>query len=161
CETVEKPTDEEPLKVLSRAEPVLKLAKEIKLPKDAKAKTPDWSKVDAAFDRVKQAVARLQQKKRILARLSIIASKPSWNALLHNEAIIKEEEPNLPGLGDLPEVQNLIKHIFEGHKDSIKYVKNPPALAKGRGDKEEPAILFDPLLQGAPGNIVPREGIVL
>jgi outer membrane protein assembly factor BamB len=160
CETAENTTDEEPLKVLSRAAGVIKLAREIRVPKGSQP--PDWSKLDAAVARVKQAVARVQQKKRILARLQKIASKPSFQALLRLEAAVKEEEPNLPGLGTLPEVRNLVARIYDGHKEGVTYVTNPsPPAATRRGGKEEPAILFDPLLQGAPGNAPRNDGIVL
>jgi outer membrane protein assembly factor BamB len=160
CEGAENPTDEEPLKVLARAAPVLDAARRIKLPKDGP--TPDWSKVESAFACVQQAVTRLQQKKRILVRLEKVASDPSWQAFQAFEAIVKEEERNLPGLSKLPEVQNLIRRIYDGHIERIRYVRNPaPVALKGGGEVANPAILFDPLIQGTPGNAPVEDRLVL
>ena len=159
CSGVAIPTDESPLAVLARANTVVAAAQAIKA--SPEAKPIDWSKMESAFASVQKAVSQLQQKKRILKRLDEPLRRPSFAALRKVEEILKEEEQNLPGVSNLPEVQGVLSALYDGHFRSIKYVETPAALARTGGLVNEPAILFDPLIKGTPGNAPPDDKIVL
>ncbi len=158
--TAESTADEKPLEVMRRGTAVVAAARKIKLPRGAAA--VDWAKVEAAFGRVREAVARVRRKNRVLARLRELAAGASYQSVRDAQALLKEEEPALPGLSRLPEVEGLIAQLYQGHLDGVRYVGTPADLkGRGRGEVGEPALLFDTLLQGAPGDGPPQDPVVL
>ena len=105
-------------------------------------------------------MARRQQEERIVNHLKALT--PSYHSIVSAEEFLKSEERTLPKVNQIPAVQQEIERLFNGHVASVKYILEPIDLkTKHRGEETEPAILFDPLVQGAPGNAPANEPIVL
>jgi hypothetical protein len=146
------PGSGKPLEVVKLAREVLNRAKEIKAPKGQKVKPVKWEEAEAGFDEVERAVARWKELQRVLAELAAQGARPSFDAIVKVEEILERNAEQFPELARSPQVVRLIDDLFEGHLRSVQYVKVTPKKLKFEAEEEEPAILFDPLIQGTPGD---------
>jgi PQQ-like domain len=158
-------TDDTPIKTLDQAIPIVASAKKIKLPKGTAA--PEWAKVDESFARVRAVLARLKERQRILADLRKLLDTPGYPAILASERLIAKESASFPGLAKDPQVEEIVAKLYDAHKASVRYVpagryKEPGTLpANPPGDRDEPSILFNPLLTGSPGVPGPEDPVAL
>jgi hypothetical protein len=160
CKAIGEPTDSKPLEVMDRARPVIDRAKAIRVADGAKPF--DWSEQQTAFDKLKRDVAVMEHRNSVIKRLEKLAGNPSYRSLLAFEALVKQEEAELPGLANLPRVKNLLEALFDGHLRRVEYVRDPPPPpGTGAGEETEPTILFDPLTRGSPGEAPRGDPIVL
>lgn len=141
------PTDDKPLETLKRAATVVAAAKAIRLPKGAAA--PPWEQVDAAFGRVRAAIARMNERRELMAELERVAQKPSYASIVAFERLVRDREKAFPNLSGTPEVTKLLNGMYERHLQSVRYVEAAAPKKPVRRGEDEPALLLDPLIQGA------------
>ncbi|MFO0928952.1 MAG: hypothetical protein U0736_18345 [Gemmataceae bacterium] len=141
------PTDDKPLETLKRAASVVAAAKAIRLPKGAAA--PPWEQIDAAFGRVRAAIARMNERRELMAELERVAQKPSYASIVAFERLVRDREKAFPNLSGTPEVTKLLNGMYERHLQSVRYVEAAAPKKPVRRGEDEPALLLDPLIQGA------------
>jgi hypothetical protein len=152
--------DDTPIQTLEQAAPVIVSTKNIILPKGTTP--PEWSKIDVSFANVRAVLAKLTERRRVIAELRKLLDLPSYPAILAAERLIARESPRHPGFAEDPQVADVLPKLREGHKASVRYVKEPGILpAKTPGDADEPSILIDPLMSGAPGVPGPEDPVAL
>jgi hypothetical protein len=149
--------DDEPLKTLERAGPVIAKAKRVK-PKDGKA--PAWPKVDEEFRKLRDGIALMKARKKELDELRAIAKNATFRDIVALENRLKEIEPRFPDLPGSPEVRGLMKQQRDAHQASVRFVPGGAQAKPAPPEDQEPILLLNPLLEGdgAPGR---SEGIGL
>lgn len=153
------PADDKPLETLKRAGPIIAAARAIKLPKGAAA--PSWEQIDAAFGRVRMAIARMNERRQLMAELEGVAQKPSYASIVAFERLVRAREKTFTDLSASAEVTKLLQGLYDRHLAAVRYVEAATPRKPVRRGEDEPAILLDPLVQGA---AVPGErdnGVVL
>jgi hypothetical protein len=157
--SAKEPKDDESLKTVARAEPVLKLAKAVKLPKDDKP--VPWANVDRAFDGLRQSIVRMKERERILVELRSLA-KPTYASILDVENFLKMIEGQYPDVPGSAEVRKIVDDQIAGHLATIKYTDQPEEMKPLPTERQEPTLVFDPLLQEYPIPVARDElGLVL
>jgi outer membrane protein assembly factor BamB len=150
---------EEPLKVVAEIRKVLVDVRKIK--SSGSGKDAKYSEAVAALDKVEQAVATWKERRRILRQLEQLRAKPSFDSIVKVEEILQSNAEAFPDLERSPDVKALVDGLFEDHLRSVKYDKvAAPRKFAGRGEEDEPAILFAPLIEGSPRK-TRDQGIVL
>jgi hypothetical protein len=148
----EKPDDGASLEVVKIARAVIAEARKIEPPKGQEPPPIKWQEAEEGFRKVETTVAHLKERKRILGELAEVSKDPSYAAIVKVEQILEQNAQAFPDLARSAEVADLMDNLLRGHLARVKYDPVPdPKKQRVRGEEDEPAILFDPLLQGSPG----------
>lgn len=142
------PPDEQPLALIERAAPAIRAARSLKLAKGAS--TPAWNQIDEAFARLRGAVARRDERRGLLDRLTRIGKTPSYASIVAFEQLLRQTGKTFPELAASAEVKRLEAGLYDGHLAAVRYVESAAPGRAVRAVGEDPAVLIDPLIQGEP-----------
>ena len=155
------PKDEQPLATIRLAESLLSRVRAVKRPRGVAA--PDFAPVESAFGELRQAVARMNQRRKLLDTLTALANQPSYANLVQFERVIKQAESQFPGLRGAADVQKLQQQLLDGHRKVARFVEQTGSKSVQRSitPLSEPALIVDPLIQGTSVPSSREEGVVL
>jgi hypothetical protein len=158
-QAAKEPTDETPAQVL-RARQTVEVVRKVTRGKGlSKA---ELARLEEAFAKVAGAVAKMQERRAVLARLDEEARTPSFAAIGRAQRLVREKEAILPGIGTDAEVVRRIERLYDAHLASVRYVEDPvPADKRSRAEEDVAGILFASAVASAPDTAGDDDPIVL